>query len=146
MPKIEEHRTLPYSAQQIYELVADVAAYPQFLPWTQKARLRNVRETSFEADLVLGFQFVRETFTSRVTLTPGAYRVHAQGVGGGPFSKLVNDWQISPAGEAQCEVRFLVDFEIRNFALRRVIEPLYTQAQRQVIGAFESRAQALYGP
>ena len=145
MPEIREHRQLPFSAQQIYDLVADVAAYPEFLPWTQKARLRNVRETGFEADLVLGFQFIRETFTSRVTLDPGAYHVQAVGVGGGPFSKLINDWQIEPLTAASCDVHFCVEFEIRNFALRRVIEPVYVQAQRQVMGAFEARAKALYG-
>ena len=145
MPQIHENRELPYSAQQIYDLVADVAAYPEFLPWTQKARIRNQTPKGFEADLVLGFQFVRETFTSRVSLMPDEYRVYAKGIGAGPFSKLINDWQIEPIGEGACRVNFLVDFEIRNFALRRVIEPVYSQAQRQVMGAFEARAKALYG-
>lgn len=146
MPEIREQRELPYSAQQIYDLVADVAAYPDFLPWTQSARLRKQTAVGFEADLVLGFQFVRETFTSRVSLYPGIYRVHAEGIGRGPFSKLINDWRIEPIDEGRCQVTFLVDFEIRNFALRRIIEPVYTQAQRQVMGAFEGRAKAFYGP
>ena len=144
MPEIREHRDLPFSARQIYDLVADVAAYPEFLPWTQKARLRNVTATGFEADLVLGFQFVRETFTSRVTLSPDEYRVHAQGIGGGPFKVLINDWRITPLTDMSCAVDFRVEFEIRNFALRRLIEPVYAQAQRQVMGAFEGRARALY--
>ena len=145
MPQIRESQELPYSAQQIYDLVADVAAYPEFLPWTQKARIRCQTSSGFEADLVLGFQFVRETFTSRVTLMPAEYRVHAQGIGSGPFSRLINDWRIAPVDENRCQVNFLVDFEIRNFALRRVIEPVYSQAQRQVMGAFKSRANTLYG-
>ena len=145
MPDIREQRTLPYSAQQIYDLVADVAAYPEFLPWTQRARLRNQGPEGFEADLVLGFQFVRETFTSRVRLFSEEFRVHAEGIGRGPFSKLINDWRIRPLDDGHCEVTFLVEFEIRNFALRRLIEPLYTQAQRQVMSAFEARAKTLYG-
>ena len=145
MPEIREQRELPYSAEQIYDLVADVAAYPEFLPWTLKARLRNQTAEGFEADLVMGFQFVRETFTSRVRLYPGNHRVHADGIGRGPFSKLINDWRMTPLTESSCEVDFLVDFDIRNFALRRVIEPLYVQAQKQAMGAFEARAKALYG-
>ena len=145
MPTILKHQELPYNAQKIYDLVADVAAYPEFLPWTQAARLRNHRADGFDADLVLGFQFVREAFTSRVTLEPEQYHVHAQSVGPGPFSKLINDWRITPLGEARCVADFQVEFEIRNFALRRVIEPIYTQAQRQVMAAFEARAKALYG-
>ena len=144
MPDIRESRDLPYSALQIYDLVADVAAYPKFLPWTQSARLRNQSPKGFEADLVLGFQFVRETFTSRVTLYPEATRIYAEGIGRGPFSKLINDWQISETGSTSCHVDFLVSFEIRNFALRRLIEPLYTQAQKQAMSAFEARAKALY--
>ena len=112
MPEINEIRDLPYSAQQIYDLVADVAAYPQFLPWTQSARIRNHSQTGFEADLVMGFQFVRETFTSRVTLYPEAFRVHAEGIGGGPFSKLINDWRITPSDDTSCHVDFRVEFEI----------------------------------
>lgn len=144
MPQIHETRTLPYSAKQIYDLVADVAAYPEFLPWTQKARIRNRTDQGFEADLVLGFQFVRETFTSHVTLYPEATRVHAEGIGRGPFSKLINDWQVTAIDEASCKVEFHVDFEIRNFALRRIVEPLYIQAQKQAMSAFEERAKALY--
>ena len=145
MPQIREHRVLPYSARQIYDLVADVAAYPDFLPWTQSARLRKQTPEGFEADLILGFQFVRETFTSRVRLDPAAYHVHAEGIGSGPFSRLINDWRMDPLEDDRCSVTFRVDFEIRNFALRRLVEPVYTQAQRQIMGAFEARAQVLYG-
>ncbi len=144
MPSINEHRLLPFSAAQIYDLVADVGSYPDFLPWTQQARLRNISEAGFDADLVLGFQFIRETFTSRVTLMPDQFRVHAVGVGPGPFKVLINDWHIQPVTDQSCAVDFCVDFEIRNFALRRVIEPVYTQAQRQVMTSFEARANYLY--
>ncbi len=144
MPEITEFRELPFSAAKIYDLVSDVAAYPDFLPWTQQARIRNVQDDGFDADLVLGFQFIRETFTSRVTLSPAEFWVHAEGVGAGPFKVLINDWRIVPHGDARCGVNFRVTFEIRNFALRRLLEPLYAQAQRQIVSAFEARAHALY--
>ena len=144
MPEIKESRELPFNASQIYDLVADVASYPDFLPWTQQARIRNLKQEGFEADLVLGFQFIRETFTSKVTLYPSEYRVHAQGIGSGPFKVLINDWRIFPITTTCCRVDFGVKFEIRNFALRRLLEPLYAQAQRQIISAFESRARTLY--
>ncbi len=144
MPEITEFRELPFSAEKIYNLIVDVAAYPDFLPWTKQARIRDVQDRGFDADLVLGFQFVRETFTSRVTLSPADFRVRAEGIGAGPFKVLINDWRIVPHTNARCGVNFRVRFEIRNFALRRLIEPLYAQAQRQIISAFEARAHALY--
>lgn len=151
MPHHSENRTLPYSAQQIYDLVADVARYPEFLPWTAAARIRSRRPLPergegaevMEADLVISFKVFREKFGSRVVLLPEARRIETDYLDG-PFKYLHSFWQIEPEG-AGCRVRFEVDFEFRNALLQRVIGLVFDEAMRRVVGAFETRARQLYG-
>lgn len=144
-----EKRRLPYNADQIYALVADVARYPEFLPWTAAARIRSRHDLGdgreeLLADLVISFKVFRERFGSRVILDPARRRIDTEYLDG-PFRYLRSWWQIDPA-PGGCEVEFFVDFEFRNPVLRKLIGVVFNQAMERVVRAFEERAAALYGP
>ena len=147
MPKHSEHRHMPYEAQQIFDLVADVARYPEFLPWTAAARIRSRKPIAggeeIEADLVISFKVFRERFGSRVQLYPEAGKIDTAYLDG-PFKYMISHWQVQPS-EGGCVVDFSVDFEFRNPVLQRLIGVVFDQAMRRVVGAFEARAKALYG-
>lgn len=150
MPQHQERRALPWSADQMYALVADVARYPEFLPWTSAARIRSVtpREDGaevMEADLVISFKVFRERFGSRVTLWPAERRIETDYLDG-PFRHMHSHWHFFPAASGPgCEVDFSVDFEFRNAILQAVIGVVFDEAMRRVVRAFEARAEALYG-
>ena len=149
MPNHAETRVLPYTAQQMYDLVADVESYPRFLPWNSAARIRSRRPGDdgcevIEADLVVSFKVFRERFGSRVTLFPDDLRIVTEYLDG-PFSHLHSGWQFADLPEGGCEVRFFVDFEFRNAILRRVIGVVFGEAMSRIVRAFEQRAKALYG-
>ena len=147
MPHHNETRKLPYSAQQMYDLVADVARYPEFLPWNSAARIRSRKPCDggevMEADLVISFKLFRERFGSRVTLLPAQGRILTEYIDG-PFRHLKSVWTFAdtPAG---CEVTFDVDFEFRNAVLAAVIGIVFNEAMSRVVRAFEARARVLYG-
>ncbi|MCV6592719.1 MAG: type II toxin-antitoxin system RatA family toxin [Silicimonas sp.] len=149
MPTHSETRDLPYSAQQMYDLVADVARYPEFLPWTAAARIRETREEGAQivllADLVISFKVFRERFGSRVTLTPEAHRIDTEYLDG-PFRKMVSNWVFEDAGPGACKVQFHVDFEFRNKLLQTTASVFFNEAMQRVVRAFETRARDLYGP
>lgn len=157
MPSHHELRVLPHSPEQLYGLVADIERYPEFLPWCIAAR-NNRRETIptgeiVWSDLVIGFKLVRERFTSKVTLTPGAAgeapRIDVEYVDG-PMKFLRNHWVFRPAPEGSCEggceIDFFVDFEFRSKILQRLIGVLFHEAISRMVAAFERRASVLYGP
>src|SRR5690606_27613604 len=143
MPTHAERRFLPYTPEQLFALVADVERYPEFLPWCVASRVRSRQGNVVVADLMIGFKMVRERFTSRVTLSPPdridvAYTE-------GPLRHLNNHWifEEAPGG---CVIDFFVDFEFKSVILQRLIGALFNEAVRRMVGAFESRAHALYGP
>ncbi|MFO1173839.1 MAG: type II toxin-antitoxin system RatA family toxin [Paracoccaceae bacterium] len=149
MPAHKEKRPLPWTAEQMYALVADVARYPEFLPWTSAARIRSrtARPDGAEvvdADLVISFKVFRERFGSRVILYPAEKRIETDYLDG-PFRHLHSHWQFSPRPEGGCEVDFSVDFEFRNAILQAIIGVVFDEAMRRVVRAFEARAEALYG-
>jgi coenzyme Q-binding protein COQ10 len=142
-----ETRVLPYTAAQMYDLVADVARYPEFLPWTAAARIRSVEDCGDHqemlADLVISFKLFRESFGSRVRLFPEERRIETSYLEG-PFKRMDSVWRFRdvPGG---VEVSFDTDFEFRNRLLQRAAGVFFFEAMRQVVRAFEKRAQALYG-
>lgn len=148
MPSHTEHRHMPYAADQIFDLVADVARYPEFLPWTAAARIRSRKPIEggeeIEADLVISFKVFRERFGSRVRLFPGDGRIDTEYLDG-PFKYMLSHWQVKPAEDGGCIVDFSVDFEFRNPVLQKLIGVVFDQAMRRVVGAFEARAKQLYG-
>src|SRR5271156_5234181 len=142
MPTHAEERVLPYTPEQVFDLVADIERYPEFLPWCVGARIRERRDNVILGDLLIGWRMVREKFTSRVTLDrPGRIDVeYAEG----PFKYLKNHWlfERQPGG---CLVDFYVDFEFRSRMLQGVIAALFNEAVKRMVSAFEKRAKDLYG-
>ncbi len=148
MPTHSETRRLPYEAQQMYDLVADVDAYPQFLPWTAAARVRSVTPQDngsqvMEADLVISFKLFRERFGSRVVLWPEAKRIDTEYLEG-PFRHMRSNWVFRDV-EGGCEVEFFVDFEFRNKLLQSAAGLFFYEAMQRVVRAFEARARDLHG-
>ena len=150
MPQHSEKRVMPYTAAQMYALVADVARYPEFLPWNSAARIRARKPGPepgtelLEADLVISFKVFRERFGSRVILDPAKTRVDTRYLDG-PFKYMHSWWQFSDRPEGGCNVDFFVDFEFRNALLQGVIGIVFDQAMRMIVHAFEDRAKVLYG-
>jgi coenzyme Q-binding protein COQ10 len=147
MPRHSETRTLPYSAQQMYDLVADVARYPEFLPWTAAARIRSrtpedAREIVI-ADLIISFKVFREKFTSRVDLIPEDMRIDTQYLDG-PIKHLQSSWRFK-ALEEGCEVSFEVDFEFKSRLMQGAASMFFNEAMQRIVRAFEARAKDLYG-
>lgn len=143
MPTHAERRLLPYTPEQLFDLVADVERYPEFLPWCLAARIRKREGNVIHADLMIGFRMVRERFTSKVELMPPR-RIHVT-YAEGPFKYLNNHWTFEPSGDGGCMIDFFVDFEFRNRMLQKLIELLFHEAVRRMVAAFEGRARALYG-
>lgn len=148
MPRHAEKRTMPYSAQEMYDLVADVGRYPEFLPWNAAARIRSRTDAGdhevMEADLVISFKVFRERFGSRVVLWPERHRIDTEYLDG-PFRHMKSSWQFSDRAGGGCEVDFFVDFEFRNAILQRVIGVVFNEAMQRIVRAFEARARELYG-
>ena len=142
MPTHTEKRVLPYRPDQLYDLVADIESYPQFLPWCVAARIRRREGNVVVADMVAGFKMIRERFTSRVTLTPHS-RIDVEYVDG-PLRRLVHHWEFLPHPSG-CEIDFHVDFEFRSRMLQALIGALFHEAFKRMVGAFEARARSLYG-
>jgi coenzyme Q-binding protein COQ10 len=142
MPTHDQHATVPYRDDQLFDLVADVAKYPEFLPWCVAARLRSRTATEMVADLTIGFGPFRESFTSRVSLdSPRHVRVTYEN---GPFKYLHNTWDFTAVAQG-CRVDFHVDFEFRNRLLSRAIGVVFQEAVRRMVAAFMKRARDIYG-
>lgn len=148
MPTHAEKRTMPYSADEMYALIADVPSYPEFLPWVSAARIRSRKDTDagevVDADLIVSFRLFRERFGSRVTLRPDMHEIDVAYLDG-PFRYLDNHWKFEPTGETSCEVDFFVDFEFKSRALQMLIGMVFNEAMQRIVRAFEARAVELYG-
>ena len=148
MPKHQETRHLPYSATEMYNLVADVESYPKFLPWNSAARIRSRKPVEggevIEADLVISFKVFREKFGSRVTLLGEEKRILTEYLDG-PFRYMKSTWSFKDRADGGCDVEFFVDFEFRNAILQGVIGLVFNEAMQRIVRAFERRAVELYG-
>ena len=146
MPKHHETRKLPYTAQQMFDLVADVETYPEFIPWISAARITSRRDTDrgevLEVDMVISFKVFRERFRSRVTLDPDAMRIDTEYLDG-PFKHMDSTWRFFDA-EGGCEVLFDVDFEFRSRLLGAAASTFFYDAMQRIVRAFERRAAKLY--
>ena len=142
MPSHKEERFLPYTPEQMFDLVADIDRYPEFLPWCVGARITSREQNVVHADLMVGFKMLREKFTSRVALTrPDRIEVAYLD---GPFRYLKNQWMFV-ARDGGCVIDFYIDFEFRSRVLRKIMQPLFHEAVRRMVAAFETRARTLYG-
>ena len=147
MPTHSEVRSLPYSASQMYALVADVERYSEFLPWCSAARIRQRVQKGeseiLDADLVISFKVFREKFGSRVTLWENMHKIDTEYLDG-PFKYMQSNWSFSDTDEG-CDIEFFVDFEFKNAILQRIIGVVFNEAMQRIVRAFETRAAALYG-
>jgi coenzyme Q-binding protein COQ10 len=151
MPRHSETKHLPYSPEQLFDLVADVERYPQFLPLCEGLTVRK-RERAGEhqvliCEMTVGYRAIRETFTSRVTLDPAALLVHAGSVPehpSGPFRRVENRWTFA-AAPGGCDVGFFISYEFKSLMLQALVGGLFDRVFRRYTQAFEERARAVYG-
>lgn len=143
MPTHAEQRLLPYRPEQMFDLVADIERYPEFLPWCKAVRVVKRDGNVIEADMAIGFKVFFERFRSKVTLDRKRLRIDVAYVHG-PFKYLNNHWQFIAKEDGQCLVDFYVDFEFHSRLLQRAIAVLFNEALRRLVAAFEARARALY--
>ena len=134
MPKHRETRRLPWSAAEMFDLVADIGRYPEFLPWVQGIRVGPEQDGVLVADLIVGFRMIREKFTSRVTLQRH-HRIHIDYLDG-PMKHLFNDWVFTATETGGCAIDFAVDFEFRNRAFEALAGMFFTQAFEKMVAAF----------
>ena len=148
MPKHHETRKLPYTAQQMYDLVGDVESYPKFIPWISAARITSQRETDsgevLEADLVISFKVFRERFRSRVTRDHEEMRIDTEYLNG-PFRHMNSTWAFRDVEGGGCEVLFDVDFEFKSRILGSAAQMFFNDAMQRIVRAFEREAAARYG-
>jgi len=142
MPRHAETKVLPYTVEQMFDLVAAVERYPEFLPWCLGARIVKREANVIHADLLIGFKVFRERWQSRIVLArPETIDVHYVD---GPFRHLDNRWRFEPRASG-CAVDFYVDFEFRSRILSKVMSGLFGEAVHRMVRAFETRAHQIYG-
>jgi coenzyme Q-binding protein COQ10 len=148
MPRHHERLIVPYTDAQMFALVADVARYPEFLPWCKRAVVGPAEtvegKTIFFADLTVAFAHVQETYTSRVELDPIGGRIEARHVKG-PFQHLDTVWTFAPRGEGACQIGCTVDFAFQSRSLQTMMAMVFGPAVSRMASAFQTRARVLYG-
>lgn len=143
MPHHRETRDLPYTPAQLFDLVAGIEHYPEFLPWCKAARILDREANIVTADLIIGYKMFQEKFRSVVTLErPKGITVQYQS---GPMSRLTNQWRFDDNGSGGCNLSFHVDFDFRSPLLRTVMEAFFDKAILRMVAAFEEQAKKLYG-
>ena len=143
MPRHSETRHLPYTPEQLFDMVADVGSYDEFLPWVVAVRIRSSSELETVADLIVGFSAFKERFTSRV-VKQRPNRICVDYVEG-PLKYLHNEWTFQPAGDGGTNLCFSVDFAFKSRLFETLAGQMFDRALRRMTGAFEQRASALYG-
>jgi coenzyme Q-binding protein COQ10 len=149
MPQFANKRRVRHSAEKMFDLVADVERYPEFVPLCQSLKVRQ-RTTNADgtetiiADMTVAFQLVRETFTSRVTLDGPNRKIMVEYLKG-PFSKLENRWTFEPKTDTSCDVGFFIAYEFKSRMLAVLMGAMFDAAFQRFAAAFEKRADAVYG-
>ncbi len=143
MPCHREQRHLLFPAILLFEIVADVERYPEFLPWCLEVHIREKIENRLVADMEIGFSGLRERFSSYVTLDPASLVINVI-YKEGPFKSLINNWKFVSLGENQCMVNFFLEFELKSKPLSKLIDIVFHKAVQQMVAAFVTRADELY--
>ncbi len=138
-----EQRTLAYTPEQLFDLVAAVDRYPEFLPWCKASRISRREGRVFYADLVIGYKMVRERFSSRVTLDRPKH-IHVEYLSG-PMKYLSNHWKFIDNDDGTTTIDFFVEFEFKNPFFRKLMGVFFHEIVRRMVAAFEARAKDLYG-
>lgn len=142
MVKYLVKQKLNYSNKQMFDLISDVAKYPEFLPWCKTTNIYNKSNDAFYSDMEIGFKLINEKFTSKVTLVE-EYKVFSEAISG-PFKKMNNIWEIISISGNECEINLTIEFEFKSFILQNIIGKLFEKASKKMITAFEERANELY--
>jgi coenzyme Q-binding protein COQ10 len=152
MAQFRTTRWVAFSPRQMFDLVADVAQYPKFLPLCEALNVRKLERSGSQdiliADMTIGYGALRETFTSRVLLDAGRLCVHAGSTPeypAGPFRSLINDWSFA-AAPGGCLVTFHIAYEFKSWMLQALVGSLFERAFARYTRAFEERARVVYGP
>ena len=143
MPTHAEKRVLPFTPEQLFDVVADIEKYPEFLPWCLATRIRRREGKVVHADMAIGFKMFRERFTTRDVLDPPR-RIDVS-YHDGPFKHLNNHWIFEPHGDGHCELDFYIDFEFHSRMFQKMMGMVFNEAVRIMVSAFEKRARAIYG-
>ena len=138
-----EQKFVPFTPDQLFEMVSDVQSYPKFLPWCVGARIRSADDELIVADLMIGYKLLRGRFTSRVTLDREKWKIETEFTDG-PFKFLRNQWEFKSCPEG-CQIVFLVEFEFRSTVLQKLVSVLFNEVVLRMVSAFEKRAYFLYG-
>lgn len=149
MPQFETRHKVKHAASDMFALVADVEAYPKFVPLCEALRVRGRQplddgRTILVADMTVAYKVFRETFTSRVTLVPDEQKILVEYLDG-PFRKMENRWVFRPLGERSCEVGFFISYEFKSRTLGALMGAVFDRAFHRFAGAFEARADEVYG-
>ena len=128
----------------MFDLVLDVQSYPDFLPWCLSSSVTEIAESSFEAELLIGFKLFKESFGSSVRFER-PYSIEVSPTYG-PFRRMQNVWYFETASHDSCRINFYVDFEFRSIFLNKVMGLLFYEAVQKMVNCFESRARTKYGP
>lgn len=143
MPVINQQRRMAWSAEEMFDLVADVKRYPEFLPWVVATRIKSDSETEMVADMMVGFSALREKFTSRV-MKDRPNRIAVEYLDG-PLKRLSNTWEFRADEAGGCVIDFNVDFTFRSAIFEALAGQYLDRAFRKMVAAFETRAEKLYG-
>jgi coenzyme Q-binding protein COQ10 len=149
MPEFSTKRRVRHSAADMFELVADVKKYPEFVPLCSALTLKSRTEKDdgsivLVADMTVAYKIIRETFTSRVTLDRRNLSIFVDYLSG-PFKRMHNRWTFHPAGDSACDIEFFITYEFRSRALAMLMGAMFDTAFRRFAAAFEQRADAVYG-
>ena len=148
MPQFSTKRRVRHAATDMFDLVADVEKYPQFVPLcsglTVKSRAEKEGKTVLVADMTVAYKIIRETFTSRVTLDRQGLKILVEYLNG-PFKRLQNRWTFYPVEAKVCDVEFFIDYEFRSRTLAVLMGAMFDAAFRRFAVAFEQRADEIYG-
>jgi coenzyme Q-binding protein COQ10 len=149
MPQFSTRRRVRHSASEMFDLVADVERYPQFVPLCQALRVRKRTQDGdgkevIVADMTVAYRFIRETFTSRVTLERDKLEILVEYLEG-PFQKMNNRWNFRPVDDRVCDVEFFIAYEFRSRTLGALMGAMFETAFRRFSAAFERRADEVYG-
>lgn len=148
MPKYEKIHPVDHSAAHMFDLVADIEAYPEFVPLCESLTIRSRREKNGHeiliADMAVGYKAIRERFTTQVALNRAARVIEVKYLDG-PFRYLQNRWEFIEKGPSRCEVHFFIDYQFKSRMLGMLMGTMFDTAFRRFTAAFEARADALYG-
>ena len=149
MPQFETRRPVPHTPEQMFDLVADIERYPQFLPLCEGLIVRSRKERDGKvllvADMTIGYKAIRETFTTQVLLNRATLTIDVKYIDG-PFRYLDNRWRFEAAGEGGCDVHFFIDYEFKSKLLGSIMGAMFERAFRMFAEAFEARAVKIYSP